>query len=94
MTTAYQRVAKALDSCDWSGVPIGYKAIIQHAATLLLAAPVSPFRPGQILQWIGYEYRYVGQSSHSPECSVVERLSPRPELFYVETQILRDQNPS
>ncbi|MBA1366799.1 hypothetical protein [Burkholderia gladioli] len=36
-----QRVADGLEACDWSGVPIGNKAIIKHAISLLRAA-VSP----------------------------------------------------
>lgn len=37
---ARARVAKGLESCDWSGVPIGNKAIIQHAINLLRTTPV------------------------------------------------------
>ncbi|WP_208456720.1 VRR-NUC domain-containing protein [Burkholderia gladioli] len=33
-----QRVADGLEACDWSGVPIGCKAIIKHAISLLRAA--------------------------------------------------------
>ncbi|WP_257811588.1 hypothetical protein [Burkholderia glumae] len=38
---AAKRVADGLEACDWSGVPIGNKAIIKHAISLLRAA-VSP----------------------------------------------------
>jgi len=36
------RVAQGLEACDWSGIPIGNKAIIQHAITLLRAALSTP----------------------------------------------------
>ncbi|HDR9501269.1 TPA: hypothetical protein QDC06_004565 [Burkholderia cepacia] len=36
------RVADGLEACDWSGVPIGNKAIIKHAVELLRARASSP----------------------------------------------------
>lgn len=37
--TDNERVAQGLENCDWSGAPIGNKAIIQHAIDLLRATP-------------------------------------------------------
>ena len=37
--TDNERVAQGLENCDWSGVPIGNKAIIQYAVDLLRATP-------------------------------------------------------